>query len=373
MPNFLYSFLGLEPLSKSQPPFSSWPHRLRLLYNLALNVLILKTFFVDDPFFDEFSIPRYDDKPFLTLLLQYNTCLNYSLAHLATLLYYALTLHRIVALVDGAGSFARVEAFRRRRTAALVATLLLLVFAFGYVKALRMSATVLPTHQALLNVAVIFVNYLYIFLPLGLTHFIQFGTYRTMVAIAERAEKEAAAAEAPPLCPLPPASALRRQVRDAAHINRRLHRLNSLPMAVFIGSHSIVGLVCLSRFESRTYASYLFYIAGTFAYSLHIARLAARTRALLRRIIKREKERKEVVAFRCEGGGGGGGLLLADPNAAMQMPPKARTIELTELALYERYLVINLFTLCNFDYVFLACWALFLLNYTVLIVQTTTD
>lgn len=369
---FNNSFLGLQPFSRGKT--YSWKHTFSLFYSTVLNALILKTFLADDPFFDKFALRRYNDKPFLALLLQYNACLNYSLAHLANLIYYIYTLDKIAALIEGSGSFKKVEAFRSTRTPAFGALFLLLIFIFGYQRALTWSVDKLPSHWALLNVLIIFINYLYIFLPLGLTHYIQYGTYRTMLAIADQQFSYFSALELSfPVFPRPrplSVSSICLQVREAARLNWQLHRLNSFPLAVLIGSHSIVAIVSLSRSESHVYYSYLFYIAGTFAYLLHIAQLSGKTRTLLRTIIAKEKGRRVVDGDYCSWKEKNSSV---SGSAEITLLPKKLTIQLTELALYERYLQINLFTICNFDYVFLACWTLFIVNYSVLIVQTTTE
>ncbi len=325
------------------------------LWCALLNLLVIWSFFFDDPFLQKLHLDHFTRKPFLKLIISANANWNYQLAYACTLPHYLLHLPRIVHLLDSAPQYRAVfvpEGTDHRKLGfwyfALWTLVQLLFFTVSYMEILQEYYLLLSIPALLFHWPLMFINYLMFTLPLCITHYTQLGTFLALKMIAKNTTSTL--------------DDLLQQLKALAQLTAALHALNSFPLAVFLLSNTVDSLSVLCRLSVRFQLGLAIYFLSMFGYQLYLARLSTSTVHLLREIIRRRTGALELETIDDKD--------EVDENRQHRNYP----IHLSQLrTLYEDRFRVRLFSLAAVDYAFIVAIALFTLKYTVFMLQTKTE
>lgn len=361
-----YRVFGVGPLESFSSLQSSYQNILSLFWCIFIQSLIIRKFFLTDAFLADAHLKDLSDKPFLKLLFNFDGHWNYSIAYMLTLFYYIFTLPKIL------NNLKRFTISSSSSLSPLLSTLSLLsssstlspfiifvitLTTFKIFFVVSYSAIIFEYfHQNLFtlfeifySIAILYVNFLVVTLPLVLAHFIQSATLQTLTTVLEKRRQMTL-------------TELREALKQISKQNLNLHWLNSLPMAVFVVSNTISSLSCICRFSDKPEVHFTVWFFGLLAFQFHLARLSTKTKAkfdeLLRKVSKYTSKRKNIlnvsqkeVAFQCQG-------------------RRVKYKNYRELRLYKNDFSLTIFNILNMNYSFVFSLVLFLLNYCVFMLQT---
>lgn len=261
------------------------------------------------------------------------------------LIYYLFYMPIILQLLNSA-SFSRYSSIgftiKPRCTAPLVVLLFKLFFIIVYYDDL----VEYYRKTSLLTLVIIwctfYVHFLIITLPLALAHYIQLGTMQTMKAISEQNVCKQ------DIC---------KQVKEVAHLNSRLHFYNSAPLLFFLISNTCDSLTAIFRISEVTIFQHspMAYSTGLFVYQLYLAYLSHQTVEILRKIVESKRAATKAVS-----------------NMFFHISYQNR-IDLQNLLFFKDQLSLKIYSLINFNFTFVLKLGLFLVQYSVLLLQTKTE
>ena len=319
----------------------------KLLLSSVLICLCIYKFILSDPYLYTLHIKDFTSKPFLQLLIHFNATLNYQVTYLFTLAYYLAYMPAILQLLDSplfALTFKRFSAPRSRAVA--VVLLFKTFYLITYFDVLWEYYTTTSSLQFAFSWLTLYVHYLIISLPLAVGHYIQLGTWQAVKSIVG---EESGGYRIKTM------SGLLQRVKAVAKLNSTLQRLNSPPLLLYLVSNTIdeLSIICrLSLSRSALTSPSLFFFVGMFGYQLYLAYLSAQTATALKQTA--------VQLYCCS-------------SQRNQSKPTKTQSDLQHLLTFERQLSVTIFSFIRYSYAFVFGLALFLLQYSVFLLQTKQE
>lgn len=313
--------------------------------------------------------------PFLHHLYRYNYELNYVLYCSSTVAYYIIAIPKMLPFLDSPPLSRHYQA-KGVHQVALVVLILALANLFSlfeyHVKAFKMAFS-LPSSEMFLKLLItqlaLVGEFIYTGLPFSLSCYVQKGTLAELeqisvkVCVKEASKRIETFDRSLEVCTKEKKEKeVRGRVRELATINSRLHRLNSFPLAANLLTTTISMTVFVCRQVSvqrknKSYSSFV-YICLLFTSQLYLACLSGRTKRVLRNMVETmgKLENKDK--------------LKKDKNVKKNEKSITFAPNCEFLAQYEAALGIQVFDLYSIDYAFQFSLTLFLLAYSVFLLQT---
>lgn len=322
--------------------------------NFLLNTLIIMgiayKFIFEDPFLYLLQIKDFTKMPFLHLLIEFNATLNYPITYFLMLTYYLIYMPSILKMLD---SVLFLQSFTVSFTKKPKSTAIFVIFCYKFFYLLSYYDIIAEYYQKtslftfVFSWATLYLHFLIVTLPLALSHYIQLCTRQAIKSISELN-----CTNMRYIC---------QEVKKVAELNSRLHRYNSGPLLLFLLSNTIdeLSIICrLSVFKIRISPPTFF--GGVFVYKLYLAYLSHQTVKFLREIVKRYK--LNVTS---------NNLFYSNVFVTTFANPSHHTqSDLEYLLTFERQLSLNIYYFINFNFTFVFGLALFLLQYSVFLLQT---
>lgn len=297
--------------------------------------------FFGDPFHYTLHSKDYKRKPFLNLVISFNAKLNYPITYLLTLTYYLIYMPSILRLLNS-DSFSRYfekEYANPKWCAFCVVLLFKLFFLSSFYTILADTYLKASLLSFAFSWGALYVVFLIITLPLALAHYIQLGTKQAIKFINEQQNKNTIQ-----IC---------QEVKSLADLNSRLHYFNSVPLILFLVSNTIDELAIICRLSVLGIRLHMIiYFLVLFVYQLYLAYLSQQTVKMLRNIVKSAK--KEA------------------PNVKSHISYHSRS-DLQHLLSFDKQLSLNIFSVINFNFIFVLELSLFVLQYSVFLLQTKEE
>lgn len=146
---------------------------------------------------------------------------------------------------------------------------------------------------------------------------------------------------------------IRLEIKHCAEAASYFHKCNAFPLVMFVFSNAIDALVWICRIGTTSLKISAVYFISLFIYQLYIAHLSIQTQNLFKLIMQRKKtiiEQKVNLKLR-----------------------QSNFTQLNQLAFYKTNFNSTVFDIFYFNYIYLFNLVLFILNYSVFILQTKSN
>ncbi len=330
---------------------------LHLLWNSAVYAIVLQDLCWPSYYHVEQIQADIRQTPFFLQLYRYNFEWNYVFSYLSTTTYYLFIFPKMLPLLDSPPISTYYQAKGGQQIALLIAifTLVDLTTFYGYHVSFLKSAFKLHQMTAwrvLINELALVGEFIYTYLPFSVACYTQLGTLAAVRQIEEQVHQQNS---------FKSFGQVKKQIREVAVVNSRLHQLNSLPLAIYLVTTGVAIVVVACR-QVKADPDYGFFLYGLllFVYQFYLASLSRRTKLVFRSTVKtlqaKEADKKLMTNEHCD--------------VDRKEPKRANASGVDLLEAYETDLEIQVFKLFTFNFTFQFSFALLLLNYSVFILQT---
>lgn len=338
---------------------SNWNTCLRHLFNLSLDLLILFTFLVLDPFEAkqyhlDYSIPW-------KVFIAYDTLYLTPLAYLLLTLFYAL---RGRSIVDHLSWPLFTESYRREGIRVKVVALGLLFWQHLLYYSIFYDLILLQLSQfqpvTALNLLTGYLSYLSSYLALSFVYYLQHGTYLILQTI----HKDLLSSN----CSSATQSATLLTLSRLSLVNDSLYSLLSFPIGLFITMTLLdsISTLTMGHFLGENLLLNFTHWGVNLLYLLYLIHQNAANWALLQRIIALLRQSAFTPSL-------GNQLFTRTTLLTGGESADSQCIRHFELHLYLPYFNFRLFRLCVLDYELFLSLLILLANYVLLIVQTSSS
>lgn len=368
-------------------PFSLYSI-LHLLWNITVSTIALRDL-LSPSYYSREQLSRADisGKPFFLQLYRYNFEWNYVFSYSLTSLYYLATIPRMLPILDSQpiSRYYQKQGLQQIALLLSIFTLVDLLTFFGfhvdYLKEVARSSW-LGLLKLIINEIALVGEFIYTYLPFSIACYTQTGTLAEMRRIqAEYCRSGGSQGHSRKVDHI---ERVKAAVKEVARANSRLHQLNSAPLAIYLVTTGIAIVVFCCRLGTDPDYGFFLYGLLVFSYQLYLATLSRKTKLALRAIVAalQRQEMEERLSSVKE-------LLLLKQSSETFEVLKDKHLSICSkvtaevsrplvqgghlLDYYEAEVGVQVFKLFNMDYAFLFTLVLFLLNYSVFILQTKAE
>lgn len=331
----VYSNLGFHFNSLE---VTNWKSVLPQLWNILISVWVLYRLLSDDPFLMTHERMKYDSKPLVGVIDDFNLHVNMPLSFTLNTGYFFFFTQRILHTLKFLSSHHSATSKRTLVVIHLVAILSFnVLFVIGWSSiGWKYITEKIDFFNAVLNWACMYIYYLHTLFPLGMVLYIQLALNRAICQIESQVGVLSHVL-------------LIRRLQECARVSRQLSRLTSFPFAVFICTQGFDTLICSCLFATDAEFGIFTYILLLNMVLYGCTCIATKTERQFRNIQKcaRFKELRKRNQFN-----------------------KNKVVKIAELSLYIEDFHLKIFNFFSVDQKFIFQYFLFLLGNTVLLMQT---
>lgn len=353
------AILGFPVYERRCKKYLKWKkctNLLSLAYNLLIVATVIWSFYFGNAFFAETSgnkvnsavnyFEHYSSKPLLVMLMQINFCYNYPLNYPVMQVYYLFTGPKLVKLLQSK-YFHQVYSKKEKHTFAFLLMFMNFLFLSSYYQILAYYCRFESWWTTVVNLASTYISSVATFLPVGVLYYTLYGTIcfldkilRNLIAENQGLQQKVTADDL----------TIFKQISVVAKINKRIYRLISLPLTLFLFSQSLDTVVTICIVREKIYGL-LVYILIVSALLVYASFLGERVQLLLGNIVteylRTIRTKEKVIIY------------------------ESLEAQLSQLeSVYGRQLEVRLFSVVEIDSQTVLKLFLFLLNFSILIQQT---
>ena len=347
---------------------------LLLVYNLLIGAMVVWSFFLGDAFVNkdytfvdtekdnnnnnpESIFTSLASKPLLLMLLKINYYYNYPMSYPIVqgyllfagppLVRQLLKAERLLQASKTQNNVAIIS--RPKRTFALVVLTLSLLFLSGFYQILLQYDGLFRCCPlaAAANATSLYISLMSSLLPVGVLLYMLTSSVRLLLAILKEVRTEQNDCQA---------SAVKQQIRSLSRVSVAVYRLISLPLSLFLLSSALDTMVTICVVGYVSIYGILAYVLAIIGLLFYVCHLGVRVKQLLRMVTVERCSSKDSL------------LQIETDDTATS---KQQSLQMNELeAVYGDRLQVRLFEVLSLDRRTLLRMFLFLLNYSILIMQT---
>lgn len=315
---------------------------LHCAWNVTLNLLVLERVFLGDPFLLTTDKLQYDGKPLIRATYYFNGHVNLPLSFTLTTGYFFYYGHQIVTHLQ-AEPLSSISVFRV--SPRLTVTAIVLCFNSYFIIGWHsLWERYIHEHsfdlEFIFNWTCLYLLYLHSLVPLGTVLYIQLALSRCIAQTSSQLDSLSH-------------DCLVRRLQECATVARKLNRLASFPFAVFIFTQVFDSISFSCLFGTDGEYGMFVYVTFMNALLYSCAITASLSEQQFKGILKRARARKAQIHLRCDD------KLL-----------QSAAIQISELSIYSEDFHLKISHLCTVNKAFMGQYFLFVLGYTVLLLQT---